>query len=540
MAKTMIQVDGLQLSYGARKVLDIDHFALMEGERVGLVGENGAGKSTFLRVLAEEIRPDAGQVRRLAPFSYIPQMDEGGLPPVAADPLDNGAGRLSGGERTRRRVAQALAKPAEFLLADEPTADLDWQGLSLLEKALFAYQGAILLVSHDRALLNKLCTRIAQLEDGRLTSFPGGFESYLAERENRRRYKMFQYDQYQRESARLKAAIQDKREKADQVKKAPSRMGNSESRLHKRESTASRKKLNQAGNALATRLEMLDKPLQPREETRVLMGLGSFSPLISRTALSGQEITLRFPGRALLSQASFTVPALSHTLLLGPNGCGKTTLAQRIVQGDPRIRRAPGLSIGYFGQDHQTTLALEKTALDNAMEGAFAGQDAVRTVLARLGLRGDAVFKRAGVLSGGERAKLALARLMVGRYNLLLLDEPTNHLDLYAMEALEQMLISYQGTVMLITHDRQMAQRVGNRLLRFEGQALVAFEGTLAQERERELAQAQSHSTLERMRLELRLAELAGRIASPRRGEDVAALRRQYDEVAKMKKSLDS
>ena len=538
MAKMILRARNIRLSLGGRLVLDFEAFTLTQGERVGLVGANGAGKTTLLRILAGELE-SPGQVERYGTVSYIPQMDPAGrapLAPIPPGPFDNHGGGRSGGESTRRRIAQALEGPSAALLADEPTADLDWQGLEALEKALLAYPGAILLVSHDRALLEKLCTRVVELEAGKLTSFPGGYEDYLAQRQRRRQYAQFQYQQYRRESARLKQSIQCQREKASQVRKAPSRMGNSEARLHKRESTQSQKRISQAGNALSTRLSMLKEPDRPAPEPQVLMELGAFSPLVSRTALEVRGLTLTVGGRTLLRDARFALPTGSRTLLLGPNGCGKTSLARRILAGDPAVRAAPGLAMGCFDQNHQDTLDMETTLLDNALAQSAVGPEAVRTLLARLGFRGDRVLQRAGELSGGERAKLVLAKLMAGRYNLLLLDEPTNHLDLYAMEALEEMLLAYRGTLLLITHDRRMARRVGTRQVRFAGQGLETLEGGLDQPSTPAPA---GDPALLRIQLDMRLAQLAGRLAAPRRGDDLEALRLQYEETARQKRQLE-
>ena len=446
----LLQARGLQKHFGDRGVLDIEEIELYQGDRIGLVGENGAGKSTLLGILAGEIAPDSGTVSRFCPMGYIRQlggedrdapMDKALQSLFSAQEAREG---LSGGERARRRIAAALSQNPLLLLADEPTNDLDIQGVAALEKQLSRFDGALVLVSHDRALLDKLCNVIYELEDGRITVYPGNYSDYRAQKEQKLQRARFEYQQYRAEQARLSAAIQGKREHASQVVKLPSRMGISEARLHRRSATETEEKLHKTRKALETRLEHLEEKPRPREEIALTMRPGSFTPIVSKTVLTMRDMNLRAGSKVLLQGASMTLPTGSKTALMGPNGCGKTTLIGRILKGnDPRIRLSPGVKLGWFGQDHAATLDMDKSALDNVAGANVFGQDAPRRVLARLNLKEQQILKPARLLSGGERAKTCLARLLVGDYNLLILDEPTNHLDVFAMEALGKLLMDY-------------------------------------------------------------------------------------------------
>ena len=241
MSKCILEINGVQVSFGDRLVLDLDHLSVYDGERIGLIGENGAGKTTLLRVLSGELTPEAGLVRRLSPVAMIRQQgdsDAGDDAETRAQFQAQGAREgLSGGEMTRNRIAGALSARAGLLLADEPTTDLDREGLTLLHRKLAGFAGAVLLVSHDRALLREICDRIWYLEDGKITVFPGGYDDFMAERLQQRERQAFEYDQYKTEIRRLKEAAQRMTEWASSVKKAPSRMGNSEARLHTHEYT---------------------------------------------------------------------------------------------------------------------------------------------------------------------------------------------------------------------------------------------------------------------------------------------------------------
>ncbi len=544
MQKLLLEASRVVKRYGDQTVLDIDKLTLYDGERVGLIGENGAGKSTLLAILAGELAPDSGAVRRYGPVAFIHQLGETRLEGDARTAAEFRAPEaregLSGGEQTRRRIAGAVSEAAPLLLADEPTTDLDASGVARLRQRLAAHPGALVLVSHDRALLNALCTRILHLEDGKLTDFPGGYADYQAELERRRARQQFEYDRYRSEQARLRAAIQQKAEWASSVKKAPKRMGNSEARLHTREYTNAVLRQSSAKRKLEGRLERLEAAERPRDLPNVRMALGVAHPIAAKTALSLKGKRLSAGERTLLSDFKLELPTGSRTALMGENGSGKTTLL-RALRGEPsagtrldgRLQINPAARLGWFDQDHARTLDFAATALQNAMADSTLGESTARTVLARLNLRGDSVFKRVGVLSGGERAKIALARLLLSDANLLLLDEPTNHLDVFAMEALEGLLAGYGGTLLFVSHDRAFVQAVATRVATAANGGLTTFEGTLSQlEAERDRDRDAEARQLEITALEMRLAALAGRMAAPRKGESPEALGAEYDALA--------
>ncbi len=550
MLKIILEAHHIVKRYGEQTVLDIEHLAVYDGERVGLIGENGAGKSTLLAILAGELEPDSGSVRRSGPAAMIRQSGEARLDAGAPAKLDPRAASefrapdaregLSGGERTRRRIAGALSAGAALLLADEPTTDLDAAGVARLRQRLAEHPGALILVSHDRALLNALCWRIWHLEGGAIIDFPGNYDAWQAEQERRRARQQFEYDQYRAEQSRLKASMQQKAEWAASVRKAPKRMGNSEARLHTREFTNAVLRQSSAKRKLEGRLERLEAKERPRDLPQIKMALGSARPIQAKTALTAHCRRLAAGGRTLLAEARIALPTASRTALIGENGAGKTTLL-RALRGEPSpgtrldgdVRLNPGARLGWFDQDHERTLDLSATALENAMADTSLSQSDVRTVLARLNLRGDDVFKPVRVLSGGERAKLALAKLLVSDCNLLLLDEPTNHLDLFAMRALEELLAGYGGTLLFVSHDRAFTRAVATRVLALEGGALSAFEGTLDQmEAEKRRDRAQEERQLQITALEMRLAAVAARLSAPRKGDRPEALNAEYEQIA--------
>ena len=543
MSKTLLEARRIEVWFGDRRLLNIEHLAISDGDRIGLVGENGAGKSTLLAVLAGEREPDAGEIRRCA-VSLIRQGGDadGDISGRLRSEFHAPEARdgLSGGERTRRRIAEALSGDAPLLMADEPTADLDADGIERLRAALAAHRGALLLVSHDRALLNALCTRVWHLEDGAITDFPGGYDAWQAELERRRLHAQFEYDQYRAEAARLKAAAQKKVEWAASVRKAPKRMGNSEARLHTHEYTNAVLKQSHARRTLENRLERLEVKQRPRDLPEIRMALGASRPIAARVALEARCRRLSAGGRTLLSDAILSLPTASRTALMGPNGAGKTTLLRALrgdcpsgVRFEGDIRLNPGARVGWFDQDHARLLDPDRSALTNAMADSGLPESTARTVLARLSLRGDDAFKPVRVLSGGERAKVALARLMLSDVNLLVLDEPTNYLDLFALRALEELLAGYGGTLMFVSHDRAFVEAVATRVVEFRDGTLSAFEGTLSQlEAERSRDRGEDDRALEISRLEMRLAALTARMSAPAKGESPQALAVEYDRLA--------
>ncbi len=488
MAKLILEIQNLRKSYGDRELFHIPSLRVYEGERIGLIGQNGAGKSTLLSLIAGEEEPDEGTVRRFGRTAVIHQQGDHGetVPDGALSSLfraQEDRDGLSGGERTRRRIAAALSIRPALLLADEPTTDLDENGVRLLYGQLTAFSGALILISHDRALLQSQCSRIWYLENGEITDFPGGYDGFQAERSRQRERAQFEYDQYRREQKRLKESAQKMAERASSVKKAPSRMGNSEARLHKREATDAILRLSHAKRTIQNRMERMEAKEKPAALPDIRMMLGVSSPVEAKTALELSCLRLEAGVRLLLAETEMKLPAGSRTALTGENGCGKTTLLSAITgqlapgtSFDGEIRLNPKVRMGWFDQHHERTLRMDRTVLENVLEGSSQSQTMARTVLSRLGFSREDVFKETCVLSGGEKAKAALARLLLTDLNLLVLDEPTNHLDLFTLEALEDLLANYGGTLLFVSHDKTFLRKIATRRIRFEELKLVTDE----------------------------------------------------------------
>ena len=550
MAKIILEAAGLHLSYGERQLLKIDQLKIYDTDRIGLIGENGAGKTTLLRILAGEQQPEAGTVRRFVPAAVIHQEGKSG---PGDDPelrarfrAQESRGSLSGGEMTRNRIAEALSAHPELLMADEPTTDLDQEGLDLLRKALTGFQGALLLISHDRALLRKLCNRIWYLRDGTILDFPGGYDDFIAERDRRMERETFEYEQYKAERKRLKESAQRMAERASQVKKAPNRMGNSEARLHKREWTDSVLQLSHAKRTIQNRMDHLEVKEKPKALPEIRMKLGVAHPVEAKTVLECACGRMQAGTSELLRDTCFVLPTGSRTALIGPNGCGKTSLLHAIldqagveIRFQGKARWNPAARIGWFDQHHEQTMNRKKSVLENIMESSVYPEHFARTVMACLGLRGEAVFKPLELLSGGEKAKTALGRLLLMDCNTLLLDEPTNHLDLFTMEELEKLLASYGGTILFVSHDEEFIRKTATRIIRFDDGKLVTTEGGWDEMRKPvQTEQTDADKSLEISRLEMRMAMLSSRMARPAKGDHPEQLQQEYLELARKIREL--
>lgn len=522
----LISVQELQKSFGVHEVLRSVTFSLQKGEKMGLVGVNGCGKTTLMRMIAGEMQPDGGTIHRNKDLrvGYLAQLDDipltdtvwGALLKVfepirvmerrmaeieklleSADPetalrlsseyqrltesynaqqgyayegemlrVLNGLGlkpemhqrqvsTLSGGERTRLSLAKLLLQKPDIILMDEPTNHLDLEAIEWLQDYLTDYKGSLLLISHDRYFLDHVCTTMGELLGGKMIKFTGNYTEYMKKRtadfETRMKAYELQQKEIQREQAIIERYRSFNREKS--IKAAESR----EKRLAK--------------------VERLEKPV---EEQHVRFSFDA-RRRSGEEALEVRELSKSFEGQPVFQNLSFKLRTGDRVALIGPNGVGKSTLfrilTHQINPDHGSVRFGTNIDIGYYDQ-HQQNLNPQNTILDEVWNNfPKLEQTRIRSALGLFLFTGDEVFEKIEKLSGGERGRVALTKLMLKQDNLLLLDEPTNHLDMDSREVLEDALRDFPGTILAISHDRYFINRFAEKVMVMEKDGVTEYLG---------------------------------------------------------------
>jgi ATP-binding cassette subfamily F protein 3 len=523
---TQLAFSDVAVEFGASTLFDRVTFTVAAGERWGIVGRNGTGKTTLFRLLTGELAPTRGQIARqpglrvslleqhrdfggavtvweaaAGTFAELLTLErslvdqaarlehdsseaaldrygkdlerfehEGGYtiaPRVDAvlhglgfDPADARTRRveqLSGGERGRLGLARQLVSPADVLLLDEPTNHLDLETTRWLEEYLAGSPATILLISHDRAFLTAVVDHVLHLENATTSAYAGGYTSFIEQRSLRRLTQQRQFAQQQRKIASEEAYIA--RNIAGQNSKQ----------------AKGRRK----------RLERTPRLSAPAEDAGAMAIRFDVAERGGDRVATAEHVTLKVGQRVLVHDFTGTLMRGDTLGLVGPNGAGKSTLIRAVLGEHPiasgELRLGGGIMVGYYRQD-LTQLPMGKSLYDviNDLRPTW-DRRLVQGHLGRFGFSGDEVQRRAETLSGGERARVALAMLMLSRANLLILDEPTNHLDVESIEALEDALAVYDGTILLVSHDRALLRALTTRVWVLHDQHITDFDGTFAE-----------------------------------------------------------
>jgi macrolide transport system ATP-binding/permease protein len=314
---------------------------------------------------------------------------------------------------------------------------------------------------------------------GKVRVFNGNYSFYKQQCEMEQERAALEFEKYYDAKAGLEAAISNRQRRAKAVKKAPSRMGNSEARLHTRAANEKQEKLHSSVSILMTSLEKLEVKEKPRELPSIKLDFSLTNPPENKIIISSEKLNFSYERVNVFEDAGFKVYNGKKAALWGENGTGKTTLLNLIFENESRrFNIVPKARLAYFRQDFEN-LEPDKSVLENVMQVSVQKETTARTILARLLIQGDAVHKQVGVLSGGERIKTAFAKMFVSEANVLLLDEPTNYLDMQSIEALENVLKEYEGTVLFVSHDKAFVNTVADRLLVLRNHAIEDFDGKL-------------------------------------------------------------
>ena len=415
-------------------------FHLEDKEKAAIVGINGSGKTTLLRCILGIEEADEGSIA----FSKEKKMDYLAQQHADIETENEDYETLSGGQKTRKRLEEILQEKPDLLILDEPTNHLDIGSIQWLEKVLKRYDGAVLLVSHDRYFLDRIVTKVIDLERGKVRMYQGNYSAYA---EKKRQLREAEWKAFQNQQAEIKhqEAVIEKlkqfnREKS--IKRAESR------------------------EKMLLKVERLEKPEEIENEMKLL-----FAPRESsgNDVLMAKELGKSYDGKRLFSHGTFSLQKGEHVALIGDNGSGKTTLL-KILNGliradEGEFRLGSKVKIAYYDQEH-AVLNMEKTLFDEIQDSyPEMNNTKVRNVLAAFLFTGDDVYKRIQDLSGGEQGRVSLAKLMLSDANFLILDEPTNHLDIQGKEVLEEAIRNYEGTVLYVSHDRYFINKTATRII---------------------------------------------------------------------------
>ncbi|MGI6422766.1 MAG: ribosomal protection-like ABC-F family protein [Syntrophomonadaceae bacterium] len=499
----------IQKAFGDRMVLSDIDLDITQGDRIALVGRNGAGKSTLANILTGSMDYDYGTIissRQEFSIGYLRQTEaepelfmkvlkmetevNGEFQRLSShlgiNQLKNCSGeriqKLSGGEKTKIALARVWAAHPELLILDEPTNHMDYQGINFLISELSAYKGAAIIISHDRYFLDHTVSKIAELDNGKLKIYPGNYSAYREIRQKERESQWHRYESEQKVQKEIESKIQQLKGWSDKAhresrRKAQGRMGAKE---------YYRKKAKKRDQAVKSQIKRLEKMRQegtsrPEKEVQVSFGLKAWEQGGKRL-LEGQDVGKSFGELLLFKDSSFYIKRGEKVGISGPNGCGKTTLVNIIVGRESldagNIFVSPSARIAFLSQD--LPQGEINSVLDTLKAAKLEERKNTLQLLHNLGLAYDRMQLPMGKLSRGERMKIAMGMAIMGEYDLLIMDEPTNHLDVYSREALEESLIGFPGTILLISHDRYFLDRVCNVMLVFEGQKIKRVEGNLS------------------------------------------------------------
>jgi ATP-binding cassette subfamily F protein 3 len=478
----LLQIKNATKSYGNQVLLDDAEMTLVDDVKVGFVGRNGAGKSTLLRVLLGEEELERGEVIRHPKLrlGYLRQHDPfhpgetvldflmrdseqpdwkcgevAGMFELKSELLEGPVAKLSGGWQTRVKLAALLLHEPNLLLLDEPTNFLDLRTQILLEHFLRNYQEACLIVSHDRAFLRATCTQTLEIARGKLTMFSGKIDAFLENQRERRE-----------RDERTNATVLAKRRHLEEFI----------AKNKARASTATR------ARSKSRQLEKLDLIQIDTDEPTAKIRAPEVDPR-KGPAVRCRDLTIGYPQREVASQIDLEIDHGWRAAVVGDNGQGKTTLLRTLVDSlkplAGEVRWGYGCQVGVYAQHVYTSLPDKETVMGYLEQKAAIGTktQAILDQAAALLFRGDHIEKPISVLSGGERARLCLAGLLLAQHNVLILDEPGNHLDVDTVEALAEALLAYQGTVIFTSHDRHFMKRVATCIVEVRDSRVVNYRG---------------------------------------------------------------
>jgi macrolide transport system ATP-binding/permease protein len=542
----LLECNNIKKYFGDRLIIAVENLRVYSDDRIGIVGINGAGKTTLVNILSGKLDPDEGWVKRYVNCSYISQLESPKNKQISVEIASKfgvasiWSENMSGGEKTRFKLAESFENENSLIFADEPTSNIDIEGIKLLEKRLAEYQGGLVLISHDRTFLDKLCNKILEIENGKIKLYKGNYSDFVVQKAQEKERVKFEYNQYVNEKKRLEKVVAGIKQNAKSIKKVPKRMGNSEARLHKMGDQKAKASLARKIKSTESRIAQLEVKEKPVEQELIKLDLPESNRIYSKVIIEGHNINKSFGNKVIFKDAEFKIGNDSKVALIGPNGCGKSTLLKMIINEDAGIKIAPRAQVGYFSQD-MSILDESLTILENVMAESIYQETFARIFLARLLFRREDVFKPVNLLSGGERVKVSFAKMLLKDINLLILDEPTNYLDVKSLEVLEEALREYDRSLLFVSHDRRLISSVADHIMTIENHGIKMFKGSYEEylaKRNQIMDNNKRETEKQILVLQNRLSELTGKLSMPAKKDNIQALDQEYHEVLSELKNL--
>lgn len=486
MGNLTVKLTNVKKSFDAKEVLAIPELAAYENDRIGIIGNNGEGKSTLLKLITGEILPDSGSIQTETLFNYFPQIAEINEL-FDLDSLDwelagrmqipkNAIQTLSGGEETKFRLTQVLSNYQMGLLLDEPTTHLDRHSVETLVEELRYYYGTLIFVSHDRYFLDQLATKIWEVKDGTVREYPGNYTDYKRQRELEIIENQRAVEQYHKQKQHLESAIEKKKAQAQrisQVSRKKKQQNNRPDRLSSsKQKDTVQKAVQKSAKAMESRLSQLEEESTKFTQRRISFPKSKLVEIHNKYPIQGQNLELIRGEKILLKNCDFQFSLGKKIAIVGDNGAGKTTLLQHILTAGAGILLSSKVVFAAYKQmDYK--LQGNESILTYLMKQTEYPEAVVRSILNNLGFSQLEVSKPVNGLSGGEATRISIAQLFVQPSNVLILDEPTNFIDLDTIEALEGLIRDYPGTVLLTSHDPYFVANVADEVYLMENQCLT-------------------------------------------------------------------
>ncbi|WP_225744794.1 ribosomal protection-like ABC-F family protein [Marinilactibacillus sp. Marseille-P9653] len=484
MEKLVLEMKDVMKSYNSREVVSINHLTVYENEKIGIIGRNGQGKSTLVKMIAGEIEQDSGKIEKSIEFQYFAQIEKGTridfemTDPELLGKLNiptHSSDFYSGGEVSRLKLVNLFSRYTGGLLLDEPTTHLDTKGRRFLIEELQYFYGTALIVSHDRAFLDATVTSIWEVESGKVTVYKGNFSQYEVQKEAELEEQKQKHNLYVKEKNRLERTVDKKQRQATKLNQVSEKQKNRRikpSRLSSsKQKDTVQKSAHKTVKAINSRIEKLEEVEKPSAYRALQFPVLENLKMYNRFPIRGEAVTIVKGNQVLLEKINFQFPLGKRIGITGNNGSGKTSLIQYILANGSGIVMSPKAEISTYNQmDYY--LEKQETLFQYLSKDSDYSEALVRAIAHNLGFLDNQLQQPVQSLSGGEATKLVLAKMFSISSNILILDEPTNFIDLETIEALEKLMIAYPGTIVFTSHDQRFMDHMADQIWKIENRKL--------------------------------------------------------------------